>query len=114
MAPKKSAPTPAELGIRETVTITDRKVQAAIRRARETQKMIAALSEKLTADKALIKAAMGDAEEAYVGQRKVATYIESIRTSMSATKVKKDYPEIAAKCTINQNVRTFILLAEDA
>ena len=113
-SPRKSAPTAAELGLRPTVKITDRKVQAAIRQARELQEQIDELGEKLIGHKAVIKKAMGDAEEAYVGGRKVATYITTMRTSMSATKVKQEFPEIAAKCTVTTEVRTFKLLGDEA
>ena len=112
--PRKGAPTAAELGIRETVTLTDRKVQAAVRKGRELEEQIGHLQEQLTAAKKVIKDAMGDAEEAFVGKRKVATYITSMRTSMSATKVKQEFPEVAAKCTLTQPVRTFKLLGDDA
>jgi len=110
----KTRASAASLGIRATCKITDRKVQAAVRSARDIKRQMKELEAKLAPHVSTIKAAMGDAEEAYVGDRKVATWIETVKTSVSTTKVKQEYPEIARKCSIDQTVRTFKLMDEDA
>jgi hypothetical protein len=68
------------------------------------------LAEKANDHKRAIKAAMGEAEEATVGGVKVVTYKTAIRTSLSATLVKKGYPDVAAECTVMSEVRTFKLV----
>jgi predicted phage-related endonuclease len=96
--------TPAQ---RKAVAIKDRSVQAAIRELREIGKARAELDERRKALELKVKHAMADAEEATVGGVKVATYVTSIRSSLSATLVKKAYPEVAAECTVMTEVRTF-------
>lgn len=116
MAGRKSTTTPAAAAVRpvaqpvKTVAVKDRKIQAQIRRLRECRAEIARLSEVAKEAERAIKSHMGDAEEATVGGVKVVTWKTAIRQSLSATLVKKGYPEVAAECTVQTEVRTFKLV----
>lgn len=101
---------------RKTTKLTDRRAQAAIRDLRKIRAELALLAERAKERERTIKAAMGDAEEAYVGAIKVATYTTAIRQSISQTHLKKraqDDPAVRAlldECTVLSEVRTFKLV----
>lgn len=88
----------------------DRTAQAALRRLRTLREERDALSDKIKTEEGKIRAAMGDAEEATVRGVVVVTWKKAIRQSLSQTLLKKGYPEIAAECMVQSEVRTFKVL----
>lgn len=101
-------------GAPEPMAIKDRKVQAAIRELRELEERKKADAARGKVLELLVKQYLGAAEEGTIGGVRVVTWKETIRTTLSATLVKKAYPEIARECTVDSLVRTFKLLAPEA
>jgi predicted phage-related endonuclease len=106
-SPAPATPVPTAI---KTIALKDRTVQAAVRELRKIRDDEAGLQERRKELERRVKAAMGDAEEATVAGVKVATYRVVLRQSLSATLVKKAYPEVAAECTVQSEVRPFRLL----
>jgi len=106
----RAATTPAVApGAPEPMAIKDRKVQAAVRELREINDRKIADAARTKVLELVVKQALGDHEEGTIGGAKVVTWKTTIRTSLSATLIKKAYPEIARECTVDSVVRTFKL-----
>jgi len=104
-------PAPAVITAHQAPSVAlDRSAASALRRRRALAAQVAILTDKIKVEDAKLKAFMGDAEEATVKGVKVATWKTTIRTSLSQTLVKKGYPEVAAECTVQTEVRTFKIL----
>lgn len=97
---------------RPAVPLKDRKVQGAVRELRALADQERAIKERRGELERMVKDALGAAEIGTVGGKPVVSYVESIRTSVSATMIKKKYPEIASECSVLTAVRTFKILDE--
>jgi len=116
MVARKALPTtiatPVPAAPRKVPTVAlDRGAAAALRRLRLLEETKASIVEKIKAEEVRIKQFMGDAEEATVKGVRVATWKTALRTSLSQTLIKKEYPEVAAACMVETEVRTFKIVA---
>lgn len=87
--------------------VLDAKAQRALRELRALNAEKATISEKIKEREAKLKEALGDAEEGTVKGNVVVTWKRAIRQTTSLTLLKKGYPEIAAECLVQSEVRTF-------
>jgi predicted phage-related endonuclease len=84
--------------------------QRALRELRELRAEADRLNDRRKVLEGRIKDALGDGEVGTVRGVPVVTYRKSIRSSLSATMVKKKYPEIVSECTEMREVRTLLLV----
>jgi predicted phage-related endonuclease len=90
----------------------DRTAQRALRELRALRAQKDEIDIKIKDRERKLKEAMGAHEEATVGGVIVATWKTSIRQALSQTLLKKGYPEVAAECMVQSEVRTFKLLGD--
>lgn len=87
-------------------TVTLEGLDEALDRLHEVKEELKAMGDEKKTIEATIKAAMGDAPAALIGERRI-TWSNSARTRLDTTALKTAHPEIVAEFMKTTNVRTF-------